>query len=45
MPVAVVDECGAETTGRRLTFVKATDTINVDGNGEIRTQTKGGRCP
>jgi lipopolysaccharide export system protein LptA len=45
MPVAVVDECGGETTGRRLTFVKATDTINVDGNGEIRTQTKGGRCP
>ena len=23
-----------------MTFVKATDTINVDGNGEIRTQTK-----
>jgi lipopolysaccharide export system protein LptA len=45
MPVAVVDECGGETTGRRLTFVKATDTINVDGNGELRTQTKGGRCP
>ncbi len=44
-PVTIGDECGGETVGRRLTFVKSTDTINVDGNGEIRTQTKGGRCP
>ena len=31
----------SETIGRTLTFVKATDTIVVDGNGSIRTQTKG----
>jgi hypothetical protein len=25
-----------------LTFIKATDTIVIDGNAQIRTQTKGG---
>ena len=45
-PVTIVDECGRETTGKTLTFVKATDTIVVDGNEQIRTQTKGGgKCP
>jgi lipopolysaccharide export system protein LptA len=45
-PVAIVDECGRETVGRTLTFVRATDSILVDGNAEIRTQTTGGvRCP
>jgi lipopolysaccharide export system protein LptA len=42
LPATVVDECGRETIGRTLTFVKATDTIVVDGNQQIRTQTKGG---
>jgi lipopolysaccharide transport protein LptA len=42
VPATVVDECARETTGSTLTFVKATDTIVVDGNQQIRTQTKGG---
>jgi lipopolysaccharide export system protein LptA len=43
-PATNVDACGNETTGGTLTFVKATDTIIVDGNG-FRTQTKGtGAC-
>jgi len=45
-PVSIVDQCGRETIGKTLTFVKATDTIDVDGNQRIRTQTKGGgKCP
>jgi LPS export ABC transporter protein LptC/lipopolysaccharide transport protein LptA len=45
-PVKIVDECQRETTGRTLTFIKATDTIVIDGNAQIRTQTKGGgKCP
>ena len=45
-PVEITDECGRVTTGRTLTFTKATDTIVVDGNDQIRTQTKGGgKCP
>jgi lipopolysaccharide export system protein LptA len=44
-PVTVVEEC-RETTGHTLTFFKSTDRIIVDGNEEIRTQTKsGGPCP
>jgi lipopolysaccharide transport protein LptA/LPS export ABC transporter protein LptC len=42
IPATVVDECARETIGRTLTFVKSTDTIVVDGNQQIRTQTKGG---
>jgi lipopolysaccharide transport protein LptA len=43
-PATNVDACGNETSGSALTFVKATDTIIVDGNG-FRTQTKGtGAC-
>lgn len=42
LPVAIVDPCGRRTTGKTLTFVKATDTIVVDGSDQIRTQTKGG---
>jgi len=41
-PVKIVDQCERETTGRTLTFVKATDNVVVDGNQETRTQTKGG---
>jgi LPS export ABC transporter protein LptC/lipopolysaccharide transport protein LptA len=40
-PVKIVDECQRETIGRTLTFIKATDTIVIDGNAQIRTQTKG----
>ncbi|HZP47287.1 MAG TPA: LPS export ABC transporter periplasmic protein LptC [Vicinamibacterales bacterium] len=41
-PVTIVDECGRETVGKTLTFYKATDNIVVDGDQQIRTQTKGG---
>ena len=41
-PVSIVDPCKRETTGRTLTFNKGADRIVVDGNAQIRTQTKGG---
>ena len=41
-PVKIVDQCQRETIGRTLTFNKGADTIVVDGNAQIRTQTKGG---
>ena len=45
VPVTVVDAC-RETSGKTLTFFKTADRIIVDGNEEIRTQTKsGGPCP
>ena len=45
-PVTIVDQCERETTGKTLTFIKATDSILIDGNQQIRTQTKGGgKCP
>jgi lipopolysaccharide export system protein LptA len=46
-PVKIVDQCKRETVGRTLTFNKGTDSIVVDGNSQIRTQTKGGngKCP
>jgi lipopolysaccharide export system protein LptA len=45
-PATNVDACGNQTTGSTLTFVKATDTIVVDGNGfRTQTQSKGtGEC-
>jgi len=42
--VKVVESC-RETTGRTLTFFKSTDRIIVDGNEEIRTQTRTGVSP
>jgi lipopolysaccharide export system protein LptA len=43
--VRVIEGC-RETTGKTLTFFKSTDRIIVDGNEELRTQTKrGGPCP
>lgn len=42
--VKVIEAC-RETTGRTLTFFKATDRIIVDGNEEIRTQTRNGVSP
>jgi lipopolysaccharide transport protein LptA len=45
-PVKIVDQCERETTGRTLTFLKASDNVVVDGNQETRTETKGGgKCP
>jgi len=41
-PVKVVDQCERETVGRTITFNKGADTVIVDGNSQIRTQTKGG---
>ena len=41
-PVTVVDQCGRATNGRTLTFRKAADTIQIDGNRRVRTQTKNG---
>jgi LPS export ABC transporter protein LptC len=41
-PVKIVDPCQRETIGRTLTFNKGADSIVVDGNAQIRTQTKGG---
>jgi lipopolysaccharide export system protein LptA len=41
-PVKMVDAECQETTGKKLTFWKASDRVQVDGNNEVRTQTKGG---
>jgi hypothetical protein len=44
VPVKIVD-C-RETIGRTVTFFKSTERIIVDGNEEVRTQSKsGGPCP
>jgi hypothetical protein len=44
-PVSILEEC-RETLGKSLTFFRSADTISVDGNEEIRTQSKaGGNCP
>jgi LPS export ABC transporter protein LptC/lipopolysaccharide transport protein LptA len=45
-PVTIVDECGRKTDGGTLTFFRTTDRIIVDGNEQIRTQSKGkSNCP
>ena len=41
-PVTMVDADCQELSGKTLTFFKASDRVQVDGNDEIRTQTKGG---
>ena len=41
-PVKILDQCKRETVGRTLTFNKGADSIVVDGNAQIRTQTRGG---
>ena len=41
-PVKMLDADCQETSGKRLTFWKASDRVLVDGNNEVRTQTKGG---
>jgi hypothetical protein len=43
--VTIPREC-RETIGRTVTFFKSTERIIVDGNEEVRTQSKsGGPCP
>ncbi len=46
-PVKILDGCQRETIGKTLTFNKGADSVVVDGNAQIRTQTKGGngKCP
>ena len=45
-PVRMIDAECQETTGKTLTFYKASDKVQVDGNNEVRTQNKGGgKCP
>ena len=45
-PVKMVDADCQETSGKTLTFWKASDRVIFDGNDEVRTQTKGGgKCP
>jgi lipopolysaccharide export system protein LptA len=41
-PVKMTDADCKETSGKKLTFWKASDKVQVDGNNEVRTQTKGG---
>jgi lipopolysaccharide export system protein LptA len=41
-PVKMVDAECQETTGKTLTFWKASDRVQVDGNNEVRVLTKGG---
>jgi len=45
-PVTILNACGGEMTGRTLTYLKAADTLTVDGSQQSRTQSKGqGQCP
>jgi len=45
VPVSIVEQC-RETTGRTVTFFRSADRIIVDGNEEVRTQSRrGGSCP
>ena len=45
-PVTILDECRRETSGRTLTYVKSAETITIDGNEQMRTQTRGSaQCP
>ena len=41
-PVKMISADCEETNGKTLTFWKASDRVVVDGNNEVRTQTKGG---
>ena len=42
VPVKMIDADCQELLGKTLTFWKASDRVQVDGNNEVRTQTKGG---
>jgi LPS export ABC transporter protein LptC len=41
-PVTMIDADCQELSGRTLTFYRSSDRVQVDGNDEVRTQTKGG---
>jgi LPS export ABC transporter protein LptC len=44
VPMTIVDQCGSETVGQKLTFIQGTDTVTIDG-GQSQTQTSGaGKC-
>jgi lipopolysaccharide export system protein LptA len=43
-PGRFIDECN-ESAGRTLTFFKSSDRVIIDGNEEVRTETRGGKCP
>jgi lipopolysaccharide export system protein LptA len=42
-PVRYVDECN-ESAGKTLTFFRSSDRVIIDGNEEVRTETRGGKC-
>jgi lipopolysaccharide export system protein LptA len=45
-PVKMINADCQETNGKTLTFWKGSDRVVVDGNNEVRVQTKGGgKCP
>ena len=45
-PVKMIDAECQESSGKTLTFWKASDRVLIDGNNEVRTQSKGGgKCP
>ncbi|MCC7123700.1 MAG: LPS export ABC transporter periplasmic protein LptC [Acidobacteria bacterium] len=37
------DECN-ESAGKTLTFFRSSDRVIIDGNEEVRTETRGGKC-
>lgn len=43
-PGRFIDECN-ESAGKTLTFFKSSDRVIIDGNEEVRTETRGGKCP
>ncbi len=43
--IEAVDADCRETTGRSLTFFRATDDVSVDGRAGVRTATVSGKCP
>lgn len=43
-PGRFIDACN-ESSGRTLTFFRASDRVIIDGNEQSRTETRGGKCP
>ncbi len=43
-PVTYEDECNS-SAGKTLTFYRTSDRVTIDGNQEVRTETRGGKCP
>ncbi len=42
-PGRFVDECN-DSSGKTLTFFKSSDRVIIDGNEEVRTESRGGKC-